>query len=138
MGDPETQPIMARLKTDWVDVLWAATEAAGSKALADLELQWDRRTALAVVLAAPGYPQSPLLGGAVTGVPKETQEVVVFHAGTQLQDGVLKTAGGRVLCVTAMADTVKVAQARAYDAVHQINFDGVQFRSDIGFRALKP
>jgi len=138
MGDPETQPIMARLKTDWVDVLWAATEAAGSKALADLELQWDRRTALGVVLAAPGYPQSPLLGGAVTGVPKETHEVVVFHAGTQLQDGVLKTAGGRVLCVTALADTVKVAQSRAYDAVHQINFDGMQFRSDIGFRALKP
>ena len=137
MGDPETQPIMARLKSDWVDVLWAATETAGGKALADLELQWDRRTALGVVLAAPGYPLAPRVGGAMTGIPKETDEVVVFHAGTQFQDGVLKTAGGRVLCVTALADTVKVAQARAYDAVRQIQFDGMQFRSDIGFRALK-
>ncbi len=137
MGDPETQPIMARLKTDWVDVLWAATEPAGSTALADLELQWDRRTALGVVLAAPGYPQSPRVGDAITGIPKATDEVVVFHAGTQFQDGVLKTSGGRVLCVTALADTVKVAQARAYDAVRQIHFDGMQFRSDIGFRALK-
>jgi phosphoribosylamine--glycine ligase len=137
MGDPETQPIMARLKSDWVDVLWAATEAAGSKALADLELQWDRRTALGVVLAAPGYPLAPRVGGAITGIPKETDEVVVFHAGTQFHDGVLKTSGGRVLCVTALADTVKVAQARAYDAVRQIQFEGMQFRSDIGFRALK-
>ncbi len=137
MGDPETQPIMARLKSDWVDVLWAATEAAGGKALADLELQWDRRTALGVVLAAPGYPLAPRVGGAMTGIPKETDEVVVFHAGTQFQDGVLKTAGGRVLCVTALADTVKVAQTRAYDAVRQIQFDGMQFRRDIGFRALK-
>jgi phosphoribosylamine--glycine ligase len=138
MGDPETQPIMARLKTDWVDVLWAATKPAGSTALADLELQWDRRTALGVVLAAPGYPQSPRVGDAITGIPKATDEVVVFHAGTQFQDGVLNTSGGRVLCVTALADTVKVAQARAYDAVRQIHFEGMQFRSDIGFRALKP
>lgn len=137
MGDPETQPIMARLKTDWVDVLWAATEPSGSTALADLELQWDRRTALGVVLAAPGYPQRPRLGDAITGIPQPRDEVVVFHAGTQFQDGVLKTSGGRVLCVTALADTVKMAQARAYDAVRQIHFDGMQFRSDIGFRALK-
>ena len=137
MGDPETQPIMARLKTDWVDVLWAATEPVGSNALADLELQWDRRTALGVVLAAPGYPQSPRQGDAITGIPKESDEVVVFHAGTQFQDSVLKTSGGRVLCVTALADTVKVAQARAYDVVRQIHFEGMQFRGDIGFRALK-
>ena len=137
MGDPETQPIMARLKTDWVDVLWAATESVGSNALADLELQWDRRTALGVVLAAPGYPQSPRQGDAITGIPKESDEVVVFHAGTQFQDSVLKTSGGRVLCVTALADTVKVAQARAYDVVRQIHFEGMQFRGDIGFRALK-
>ena len=137
MGDPETQPIMARLKTDWVDVLWAATEPVGATALAELELQWDRRTALGVVLAAPGYPQAPHQGDAITGIPKETDEVIVFHAGTRLQDGVLKTSGGRVLCVTALADTVKVAQARAYDAVHQIHYDGMQFRGDIGFRALK-
>ena len=140
MGDPETQPIMARLKSDWADVLWAATEpaaAAGATGLADMELQWDRRTALGVVLAAPGYPQAPRQGDAITGIPKETDEVVVFHAGTKLHDGVLQTSGGRVLCVTALADTVRVAQTRAYDAVHQIHFEGMQFRSDIGFRALK-
>jgi len=103
-----------------------------------MELQWDRRTALGVVLAAAGYPQSPRLGDTIAGSPKETDEVVVFHAGTQFQDGLLKTSGGRVLCVTALADTVKVAQARAYAAVGQIHFEGMQFRNDIGFRALKP
>lgn len=138
MGDPETQPILARLKSDWVDVLWAATEPPGAPGLAELELQWDRRTALGVVLAAPGYPQAPRQGDAITGIPKDSEEVVVFHAGTQLRDGTLQTSGGRVLCVTALADTVRVAQARAYEAVHQIHFDGMQFRSDIGFRALKP
>ena len=137
MGDPETQPILARLKSDWVDVLWAATEPAGAVGLADMELQWDRRTALGVVLAAPGYPQAPRQGDAITGIPKETDEVVVFHAGTKLHDGVLQTSGGRVLCVTALADTVRVAQTRAYEVVHQIHFEGMQFRSDIGFRALK-
>jgi phosphoribosylamine--glycine ligase len=140
MGDPETQPILARLKTDWVDVLMAATEpagAAGATGLADRELSWDRRTALGVVLAAPGYPQAPRLGDTITGIPKETDEVVVFHAGTTLRDGVLQTSGGRVLCVTALADTVRVAQTRAYEAVRQIHFEGMQFRNDIGFRALK-
>ena len=140
MGDPETQPIMARLKSDWADVLWAATEpaaAAGATGLADMELQWDRRTALGVVLAAPGYPQAPRQGDVITGIPKETDEVVVFHAGTKLHDGVLQTSGGRVLCVTALADTVRLAQTRAYETVHQIHFEGMQFRSDIGFRALK-
>ncbi len=137
MGDPETQPIMARLKSDWADVLWAATEPAGAKGVADMELQWDRRTALGVVLAAPGYPQAPRQGDAITGIPKETDEVVVFHAGTKLHEGVLQTSGGRVLCVTALADTVRVAQTRAYEVVNQIHFEGMQFRSDIGFRALK-
>jgi phosphoribosylamine--glycine ligase len=137
MGDPETQPILARLKSDWVEVLWAATEPTGAIGLADTELQWDRRTALGVVLAASGYPQSPRQGDEIVGIPKETDEVVVFHAGTKLQDGTLQTSGGRVLCVTALADTVRVAQTRAYEAVNQIQFDGVQFRNDIGFRALK-
>jgi phosphoribosylamine--glycine ligase len=137
MGDPETQPILARLKSDWVEVLWAATEPTGAIGLADTELQWDRRTALGVVLAAPGYPQSPRQGDEIVGIPKETDEVVVFHAGTRLQDGSLQTSGGRVLCVTALADTARVAQTRAYEAVNQIQFDGVQFRNDIGFRALK-
>ena len=91
-----------------------------------------------MVLAAPGYPQAPRLGDAITGLPKDSEEVVVFHAGTQLRDGTLQTCGGRVLCVTALADTVRVAQARAYEAVRKIHFDGMQFRSDIGFRALRP
>ena len=137
MGDPETQPIMARLKTDLLDVLWAATEPAGATGLADLELQWDRRTALGVVLAAHGYPQTPRQGDAISGVPKETEDVVVFHAGTRLRDGVLEASGGRVLCVTALADSVRLAQGRAYEAVAHIHFDGMQFRSDIGFRAVK-
>ena len=137
MGDPETQPIMARLKTDWLDVLWAATEPAGATGLADLELQWDRRTALGVVLAAHGYPQTPRQGDAISGIPKETEDVVVFHAGTRLRDGVLEASGGRVLCVTALADSVRLAQGRAYEAVAHIHFEGMQFRSDIGFRAVK-
>ena len=137
MGDPETQPIMARLKTDWLDVLWAATEPAGATGLADLELQWDRRTALGVVLAAHGYPQTPRQGDAISGIPKETDDVVVFHAGTRLRDGVLEASGGRVLCVTALADSVRLAQGRAYEAVAHIHFEGMQFRSDIGFRAVK-
>jgi phosphoribosylamine--glycine ligase len=137
MGDPETQPIMARLKTDWLDVLWAATEPVGAAGLADLELQWDRRTALGVVLAAHGYPQTPRTGDAIQGIPTESEDLVVFHAGTRLQDGVLQTSGGRVLCVTALADSVRLAQARAYEAVHKIEFDGMQFRHDIGFRATK-
>lgn len=137
MGDPETQPIMARLKTDWLDVLWAATEPAGATGLADMELQWDRRTALGVVLAAYGYPHTPRAGDAMGAIPKESDDMVVFHAGTRLRDGVLETSGGRVLCVTALADSVRLAQARAYEAVHHIHFEGMQFRSDIGFRAVK-
>jgi phosphoribosylamine--glycine ligase len=141
MGDPETQPILARLKSDLVEVLWAATEpqsaAPVGAGMADIELQWDRRTALGVVLAAHGYPGAARQGDAITGIPKETDEVLVFHAGTRLTEGVLHTAGGRVLCVTALADNVRSAQARAYQAVSRIAFAGVQWRTDIGFRALK-
>jgi len=137
MGDPETQPIMARLKTDLVDVLWAATQALDDTTFADLELQWDRRTALGVVLAANGYPESPRKGDAITGVPASNEDVLVFHAGTALQDGVLQTSGGRVICVTALAATVKAAQLHAYEAIKGIHFEGMQFRSDIGHRALK-
>ena len=110
MGDPETQPIMARLKTDWVDVLWAATEPVGSNALADLELQWDRRTALGVVLAAPGYPQSPRQGDAITGIPKESDEVVVFHAGTQFQDSVNSTTIYPIVGPSALASGCRTSQ----------------------------
>ena len=133
MGDPETQPIMMRLKSDLVDVLMAAT----SGKLDEVELQWDRRVALGVVLAAGGYPLSPKKGDLITGLPKPTDEVVVFHAGTVAEGDQVKTAGGRVLCVTALADSVKQAQTKAYDAARTIHFDGMQYRRDIGHRAFK-
>jgi phosphoribosylamine---glycine ligase len=137
MGDPETQPIMMRLKTDLVDVLMAATEPGPHGKLDGIELQWDRRTALGVVLAAHGYPMSPRKGDAITGIPKDSEDAAVFHAGTELQDGVLQTSGGRVLCVTVLADSVKTAQQRAYQVIQGIRFDGMQYRTDIGYRALK-
>ncbi len=133
MGDPETQPIMMRLKSDLLEVMLAATGGT----LDQLELQWDRRTALGVVMAAAGYPLSPRKGDALTGLPAPSEDAMVFHAGTQLQDGQVLTSGGRVLCVTALADTVKAAQHRAYEVVRGIQFDGAQWRSDIGFRAVK-
>ncbi len=137
MGDPETQPIMMRLKSDLLEVLLAATEPGPHGRLDTVELQWDRRTALGVVLAAPGYPFSPRKGDAITGIPKDSEDAAVFHAGTSLQDGVVRTAGGRVLCVTALADSVKQAQQRAYQVVDEIHFDGMQCRRDIGYRAVK-
>ena len=133
MGDPETQPITMRLKSDLVDVLMAAT----SGKLDEVELQWDRRVALGVVLAAGGYPLSPKKGDLISGLPKPTDEVVVFHAGTVAEGDQVKTAGGRVLCVTALADSVKQAQTKAYDAARTIHFDGMQYRRDIGHRAVK-
>ena len=133
MGDPETQPIMMRLKSDLFDVLLAA--ASGE--LGDMELQWDRRTALGVVMAAAGYPLNPRKGDAITGLPAEMPDAMVFHAGTTGQDGQILTSGGRVLCVTALADSVKGAQQRAYEVLQGIRFDGAQWRSDIGFRAIK-
>ena len=133
MGDPETQPILMRLKTELLDVMMAAT--AGT--LDQVELQWDRRTALGVVMAANGYPTNPRKGDAISGLPKESEDAMVFHAGTVRRDGVIATAGGRVLCVTALADSVKAAQQRAYEVVDQIRFDGAQYRRDIGYRALR-
>ena len=133
MGDPETQPIMARLKTDLLGVL----EHAVAGTLDTVELEWDRRTALGVVMAAAGYPDTPRGGDEITGIPAETPDCVTFHAGTSLVDGKLRTSGGRVLCVVGLGDSVKVAQKQAYEALDQIRFDGAQFRRDIGWRALK-
>ena len=133
LGDPETQPILMRLKSDLFDVMVAATAGA----LDQVELQWDRRTALGVVMAAHGYPADPRKGDAIHGIPKETEDAMVFHAGTVQRDGVALTAGGRVLCVTALADSVKAAQQRAYEVADQIRFDGAQYRRDIGYRALR-
>jgi len=137
MGDPETQPIMMRLKTDLVDVLMAATEPGPHGKLDEVELQWDRRTALGVVLAAHGYPLNPRKGDVITGIPNDEEDAAVFHAGTTLKDGALLTSGGRVLCVTALADSVRQAQSRVYQVTDGIHFDGMQYRTDIGYRAIK-
>jgi len=133
MGDPETQPIMMRLKSDLFEVFWHATDGT----LDQVELQWDRRVALGVVMAAHGYPLSPRKGDRITGIPAEAPDAVVFHAGTTLDNGELKTSGGRVLCVTVLADSVKQAQQRVYEVAARVNFDGAQYRKDIGFRALQ-
>jgi phosphoribosylamine---glycine ligase len=137
MGDPETQPIMMRLKTDLLDVLLAATEPGPHGQLDAVELQWDRRAALGVVLAAPGYPFHPRKGDLISGVGKDAEDVAVFHAGTTMLDGSLVTSGGRVLCVTSLADSVRLAQQRAYQVIQGIQFEGMQYRTDIGYRAVK-
>jgi phosphoribosylamine--glycine ligase len=133
MGDPETQPIMMRLKSDLFEVFWHATDGT----LDQVELQWDRRVALGVVLAAHGYPLAPRKGDRIDGIPAETPDAMVFHAGTTLDNGELKTSGGRVLCVTVLADNVKLAQQRVYEVAAQVRFSGVQYRRDIGYRALQ-
>jgi phosphoribosylamine--glycine ligase len=135
MGDPEAQVILMRLKTDLVDVMLAATEPGPHGRLNDIELQWDRRTALGVVLAAQGYPSQPRQGDVISGLPAEDEDAVVFHGATALKDGVAVTSGGRVLCVTVLADNVKQAQQRAYEIALGIHFDGRQYRTDIGHRA---
>jgi phosphoribosylamine--glycine ligase len=137
MGDPETQPIMMRLKTDLVDVMLAATEPGPHGKLDQIELQWDRRTALGVVLAAHGYPLQPRKGDVISGIPKEVEDACVFHAGTTLVGGEVRASGGRVLCVTVLADNVRLAQQRAYEVAAGIRFDGMQYRTDIGHRAIK-
>jgi len=133
MGDPETQPIMMRLKTDLVDVMLAAT----SGGLDQVELEWDRRVAMGVVLAASGYPMHPRKGDVITGLPADHCEAMVFHAGTVNGAGQTVTSGGRVLCVTVLADSVRQAQQKAYEVTQGIYFDGMQYRRDIGFRAIK-
>ena len=133
MGDPETQPIMMRLKNDLLEVLLHATDGT----LDQVELQWDRRVALGVVMASGGYPLTPRQGDAISGLPVDAEDAMVFHAGTAEIDGKLVTAGGRVFCVTALGESVKKAQQRAYGALVGIQFDGKQYRQDIGYRAIK-
>ena len=132
MGDPETQPIMMRLKTDFVTL----AEHAVNGTLNLAEAEWDRRTALGVVMASHNYPDSPRLGDEITGLPNDLIGAQVFHAGTILRDGKVLTSGGRVLCVTALGETVKLAQQKAYQITDEIKFDGAQCRTDIGFRAI--
>ena len=139
LGDPETQPILMRLKSDLLEILLAATEPAAQGQLDQIELQWDRRTALGVVLAAHGYPIRPRQGDPISGLPRlGSEEAMVFHAGTSLQQGRLLSSGGRVLCITGLADNLLQAQQRVYGIIRGIELDGMQYRRDIGHRALKP
>ena len=133
LGDPETQPIMMRLKSDLFDVFMHATDGT----LDQIALQWDRRVALGVVMAASGYPLQPRKGDAITGLPAETPDAMVFHAGTEPRADAAVTSGGRVLCVTALGDSVRLAQQRAYEVLKDIHFDGALYRRDIGHRAVK-
>jgi phosphoribosylamine--glycine ligase len=138
MGDPETQPIMLRLKSNLVDLIDAAIDGRLDK----VEAEWDRRVALGVVLAAHGYPENPRKGDAITGLPPqardgEGRDFHVFHAGTAQRDGQVVASGGRVLCVTALGDNVRAAQKRAYEIADDIRFDGMQMRTDIGHRAIR-
>ncbi|MBI2752827.1 MAG: phosphoribosylamine--glycine ligase [Betaproteobacteria bacterium] len=133
LGDPEAQPILLRLKSDLVVLLEHALEGTLDKATAE----WDRRSALGIVLAAAGYPQEPRKGDLIEGLPGATGDCRVFHAGTRLDGKGVVTSGGRVLCVTALGDSIRIARSRAYEAVESIRFAGMQFRNDIGDRALK-
>ena len=137
MGDPETQPIMLRLKSNFATIV----EHAINGTLNQAEVEWDRRTALGVVMAAANYPDTPRKGDVITGLPDnrlpgKLEDAHVFHAGTTLQDGKVVTSGGRVLCVTALGTMVKMAQMRAYEIAEGIHFDGCQMRHDIGYRAI--
>jgi phosphoribosylamine--glycine ligase len=133
MGDPETQPIMMRIKSDFVDVV----EHAVAGTLDQADIAWDRRTALGVVLAAHNYPGTPRTGDLITGLPEDAPDCMVFHAATRAENGQVRTSGGRVLCVTALGDSVRIARDRVYETVNRVGFDGRQYRTDIGWRALK-
>lgn len=133
MGDPETQPIMMRLKSDLVGLMEHAVNGTLDRA----EAEWDRRVALGVVMASANYPETPRLGDEITGLTNQLADTHIFHAGTAQKDGKVVTSGGRVLCVTALGETVKYAQQQAYQAMKEIKFDGAQFRTDIGYRAIK-
>ena len=134
LGDPEAQPLLLRLKSDLIDLLEQAIEGK----LDSAEAEWDRRTALGVVMASAGYPENPRNGDAITGLAKPEADFHVFHAGTALDGDKVVTAGGRVLCVTALGDSVEMAQRRAYAVAQHIHFDGCQMRRDIGHRAIRP
>ena len=132
LGDPETQPILMRLKSDFLAIVDHAIDGTLDKAKAE----WDRRAALGVVVAAAGYPGEPRKGDAIESLPEDAPDMHVFHAGTAQKDGKVVTSGGRVLCVTALGDKVKMAAERAYQAVAQVRFEGMQYRKDIGHRAF--
>ena len=133
LGDPETQPILMRLKSDLLELI----EQALAGSLDRVQAEWDRRCALGVVLAAAGYPDEPRRGDRIEPLPAPTDDCRAFHAGTQLEGGALVTNGGRVMCVTALGDSLRIARGRAYEVIDRIRYDGMQYRRDIGHRALK-
>jgi phosphoribosylamine---glycine ligase len=133
LGDPETQPMLLRLKSDLLDLL----ERALAGRLSQVEADWDRRAALGVVLAAHGYPDEPRKGDPISGLPAAAEDCRVLHSGTRMDGKTLVTNGGRVLCVTALGDSVRMARMRAYEVVDRIRFDGMQYRKDIGQRGMK-
>jgi phosphoribosylamine--glycine ligase len=133
LGDPETQPIVMRIRSDFLEIFEHGVAGTLNQSVID----WDPRTALGVVMASANYPSTPRLGDSITGIPAAQSDCVVFHAGTALKDGALHTSGGRVLCITALADNVRATQQRAYDVVKSIHFNGAQYRTDIGWRALE-
>ncbi len=134
MGDPETQPILMRLKSDLVEICEAALEGALNEMVSD----WDPRPAVGIVLAAGGYPGDYKKGDVISGLPEnESAGEKVFHAGTSLKDGKVVTNGGRILCTTAMAPTITEAQQRAYDLANKISWDGCYKRDDIAYRAIE-
>ena len=132
-GDPETQPIMMRLKTDLAQLCLKACK----KELSDEKLDWDERKSLGVVMASGGYPFAYEKGNVIEGITEESEDLKVFHAGTIYEEGHIKSSGGRVLCVTALGDSVSLAQKKAYDAIASINWKDCFYRNDIGYRAIK-
>ncbi|MFM7482170.1 MAG: phosphoribosylamine--glycine ligase [Candidatus Methylopumilus sp.] len=132
MGDPETQPILMRLKSDFFEMLYKSSTGH----LDSTEIEWDKRTALAVVLASAGYPETPKLNDEIHIEDRVISDTYIFHAGTMFKDNKLLTSGGRVLAVTALGYSVKEAQSKAYEAINTVKFNGAQYRKDIGFRAL--
>jgi len=144
LGDPEAQPILMRLQSDLFELLFQAAEAGDRSRLDQVELQWDRRVALGVVMAAAGYPAAPRGGDVIAGLPRsggdvdaDGETVKVFHAGTSMRGDDVVSAGGRILCVTALGDSTRQAQERAYEVVGTISFAGAQWRTDIGQRAIR-
>lgn len=133
LGDPETQPILMRIKNDFVPLFEAATQGN----LDQVRMDWDSRSAIGVVLASRNYPADPRTGDVISGLPEDDNEVMVFHAGTKQVDGEIVTSGGRVLCVTALGESIEEAREKAYNAIDDIKFDGMQYRKDIAWRAIK-
>ncbi len=132
-GDPETQPILMRLESDLIELCYQASK----RELQQIELQWNPKVSLGVVMAAGGYPYQYEKGYTIGGLPLETENLKVFHAGTKVKDNLIETNGGRVLCVTALGKNTTEAQLNAYNCVEQIKWKDCFYRTDIGYRAIK-